>query len=107
MNNNKKNFLDNKPNQPSKFKTKNWVEINDKQNGVCNIGSQVKFKTSVLRSSLRDYNDVCIFVKGTTNTGAAAAVNNRNKNIIFKNCPPFNNWITETNNKEIDLAKDM
>ena len=63
MNNNKKNFLDNKPNQPSKFKTKNWVEVNDKQNGVCNIGSQVKFKTSVLRSSLRDYNDMYNFLK--------------------------------------------
>ena len=74
---------------------------------MCNTGSKVKLKTSMLRSSLRDYNDVYIFVKGTTNTGAAAAVNNRNKNIIFKNCPPFNNWITETNNKEIDLAKDM
>ena len=23
------NFLDNTPNQPSKFRTKNWVEIND------------------------------------------------------------------------------
>ena len=22
-------FLDNKPNQPDKYKTKNWVEIND------------------------------------------------------------------------------
>ena len=23
------NLLDNKPNQPSKFRTKNWVEVND------------------------------------------------------------------------------
>ena len=74
---------------------------------MCNTGSKVKLETSVLRSSLRDYNDVYIFVKGTKNTGAAAAANNRSKNIIFKNCPSFIIWITEINNKEIDLAKDM
>ena len=26
-------LLENKPNQPSKFRTKNWVEINDDQRG--------------------------------------------------------------------------
>ena len=28
------NLLDNTPNQLSKFKTKNWIEINDQSRGV-------------------------------------------------------------------------
>ena len=51
------NFLDNTPNQPSKFRTKNWVEINDELRGTYNEDSQIRFKTSMLRSSLCDYND--------------------------------------------------
>ena len=75
-------LLDNTPNQPSKFRTKNWIEINDGSYGVFNTGSDVKFKTSMLTSSLCDYSDAYILVKGTItvkNTGAAAAPNNRNK----------------------------
>ena len=30
------NLLDNKPNQPSKFRTKNWVEINEELRGTYN-----------------------------------------------------------------------
>ena len=58
-------LLDNTPNQLSKFNTKNWVEINDESHGVCDIVSQIKFKTSMLRSRLYDYNDAYISVSGT------------------------------------------
>ena len=51
------NLLDNTPNQPTKFRTKNWVEINDDSRGTYNTNSQIKFKTSMLRSSLYDYSD--------------------------------------------------
>ena len=64
---------DNKPNQPSKFRTKNWVEINDESRGTYNVNSQIKFKTTMLKSSLCDYSDAYILVKGTiTITGAGA-----------------------------------
>ena len=49
-------------------------------------------------------------IKGTItvpNTGKAAAPNNRNKKVIFKNCALFTDCITETNNKEIDHTKDI
>ena len=36
-------------NKPSKFRTKNLVEINDKSRGTCNVNSQVKFKTTMLK----------------------------------------------------------
>ena len=32
---------------------------------------------------------------------------NKNKNVIFKNCAPFTNYISEINNKEIDHPKDI
>ena len=64
-------MFDNKaPNQPSKFRTKNWVEINDDQGGLY-TSNNIKFKTTMLRSNLCDYADAYILVKGTiTITGA-------------------------------------
>ena len=41
------NLLDNTPNQPTKFGTKNWVEINDDSWGTYNTNSQIKFKTPI------------------------------------------------------------
>ena len=49
------NLLDNTSNQPSKFKTKNWVEINDESRGTYNEDNKIKLKTSMLRSSLCNY----------------------------------------------------
>ena len=37
------NLLENTPNQPSKFRRKNWVEINDDVLGTHNTNSQIKF----------------------------------------------------------------
>ena len=105
------NLIDNTSNQPSKFRTRNWVEINDESRGAYNVNSQIKFKTTMLKSSLCDYSDVYILVKGTitaNNTAAAgAAANNTNKKVIFKDCAPFTNCISEINNTQIDNAKDI
>ena len=75
------NLLDNASNQPSNFRTKNWVKINDESRGGYNVNSQIRFKTTMLKSSLCDNSDVYILVKGkitVNNTGTAAAPNNRN-----------------------------
>ena len=105
------NLIDDASNQPSKFRTKNWVEINDESRGAYNVNSQIKFKTTMLKSSLCDYSDAYILVKGTitvNNTAAqGAAANNTNKKVIFKNCAPFTNCISEINNTQIDNAKDI
>ena len=102
---------DNTLNQASKFKTRNWIEINDESRGAHNVNSQIKFKTTMLKSSLCDYSDAYILVKGTIsvhNTAAqGAAANNTNKKVIFKNCAPFTNCISEINNTQIDNAKDI
>ena len=107
------NLIDvNTLNQPSKFRTRNWVEINDESRGAYNVNSQIKFKTTMLKSSLCDYSNAYILVKGTVsvnNTAAqgAAANNNNNKKVIFKNCAPFTNCMSEINNTQIDNAKDI
>ena len=87
------------------------VEINDESRGVYNVNSQIKFKTTMLKSRLCDYSDAYILVKGTisvNNTaGAGVGANNTNKKVIFKNCAPFTNCISEINNTQIDNAKDI
>ena len=57
------NLIDDASDQPSKFKANNWVEINDKPRGTYSVNSQIKFKTTMLKSSLCDYSDAYILVK--------------------------------------------
>ena len=103
------NLLDNAFNKPSKFRTRNWVEINDDLRRGYSPNKQIRFKTAMLRSSLCDYSDAYILVKGniTVNNTAAdgAAANNTNKKVIFKNCAPFTNCISKINNTQIDNAE--
>ena len=103
------NLLDNKLDQPSKFRAKNWVEINDESKGTYSANRQIIIKTPMLRSSLCDYGDAYILVKGNisvNNTAAAgAATNNVTKKVIFKNCAPFNNCKSKIDNTKIDNAE--
>ena len=82
-------MLDNASNQPSKFRTKNWVEINDESRGTY-TGNNIKFKTTMLRSNLCDYAGAYILVKGNItiagagNNDAARQADERDKGVIFK-----------------------
>ena len=58
------NLLINIPNQASKFRTENLVEINDDPRGIYNTNSQIKFKASMLKSNLCGCSDAYILVKG-------------------------------------------
>ena len=106
------NFLDNASNQPSKFRTRNWVEINDESRETY-ISNDIKFKTTMLRSNLCDYADEYILVKGTiTITGAgdddaARQLDEQNKGVIFKYCAPFTKCISRISNRDIDNAQDI
>ena len=101
--------LDDTVSHPSKFRIRNWVEINYESRGAYKNNNNIKFKTSMMRSSLCDYSDAYILVKGTTivpNTAAQdAAVNKTNKKVIFKNCTPFTSCITEINDTQVDCNK--
>ena len=66
------NLLESTSDNLSKFRTRNWVEINDESRGNY-ANSDIRFKTTMLRSNLCDYADSYILVKGTiTITGAGA-----------------------------------
>ena len=106
------NLLDNASNQPTKFRPRNWVEINDESRGTY-TGNSIKFKNTMLRSNLCDYADGYILVNrrititGTWADGAGRRVDEKDKGVRFKNCAPFVKCINRINNTEIDNAKDI
>ena len=73
----------------------------------------MRFKTTVLKSSLCDYSDAYILVKRKitiTGAGADAATgqaDERGKGVAFKNCAPFTSCKTNISNVEIDYCKDI
>ena len=87
------NLLDTESNQLSKFRTRNWVEINDESY----TNNDIKFKTTMLRPNLCDYADAYILVKGTTTISGAGnddgtkQADVRGKGVTFKNCVPLIN----------------
>ena len=93
-------LLDNTSNQLFKFRTKNYVKLNDQSRRVYNTNSDFRYKTIILKTSLCDYGDACILVKGTitiSRAGADAAArqaDGRDKGVLFKNCAPFINCNT-------------
>ena len=66
------NLFNNAPNQPFKFRIKDWVEITDDSSGTCNEYNQIRFKKSMLRSSLCDYRYAYMPVKRTTTAANTA-----------------------------------
>ena len=106
------NLLNDKSNQPSKFRTRNWVEINDESRGTY-TSNDIKFKTTMLRSNLCDYADAYILVKGTItitgagNDDATKQAGESDKCVTFKNCAPFTRCISRVNNTDLDNAKDV
>ena len=74
-----------------------------------NVSNQIEFKTSIIRSNLYDYSDAYIHIKWTItapNTGTATNPDN-NKNVIFRNCTPFANCVSEINNAQVDPTHDI
>ena len=106
------NNLDSASNQPSKFRTRNWVEINDESRGRY-TSNDIKFKNKMLRSNLCDYADAYILVKGIIiitgagNDDATKQADQRDKGVTFKNCAPVTKCISRINNTDIDNAQDI
>ena len=106
------NLLNDESNKPSKFRTRNWVEINDESRGTY-TGNDIRFKTTMLRSNLCDYADAYILVKrtititGAGNDDARERADERDKGVTYKNCGPFTKCISRMNNTDIDNAQDI
>ena len=83
------NLLDSTSNELSMFRTKNWIKLNDQSRGEYNANRGITFKTAMLKSSLGDYSDAYILVKGTItitgegNNAVARQVDERNNGLIF------------------------
>ena len=75
-------MLNDELNKLSKFRTRNRVQTNDDIRGSYSPNKQIRFKTSMLRSSLCDYSDAYVLVKGniTVNNTAAAGADKNNTN---------------------------
>ena len=103
------NLLNDESNEPSKFRTKHWVEIDDDVRSAYSPNKQIIFKRSMLRSNLCDYSDAYILVKGNISanntTAAGTDANNANKKVIFKNCAPFTNCLSKISNEQIDNSE--
>ena len=86
------NLLYKIPNQLPKFTIKNLIEINDQSSGLYSTNSDIRLKTTMLKSSLCDYSDAYILVKrritiiGVGNDPAPRQADGRNKGVIFKSC---------------------
>ena len=106
------NLLESTSDNLSKFRTRNWVEINDESRGNY-ANSDIRFKTTVLISNLCDYTDSYILVKRTiTTTGAGddaapRQADERDKGVSFKNRAPFTECISRINKTDIDNANDI
>ena len=60
------NLLGKEVTQPSKCRTKIWVEIIGDAHRMQNTNSQIKLKITMLKSSVCDYNNAYILVKRAT-----------------------------------------
>ena len=96
------NLLNKTNDQPSKFRTRKCVEVNDyTNNGKDNPDSLIRFNTTMLKSSLCDYSDTYILVEGTIKIVRDGAdepvqrVHKRNNQLTFKNCSPFTNFFSQ------------
>ena len=73
--------------------------------------SQIKFMTTMRKLRLCINSDAYKLVKETVtdeNIAATGAdVNSKNKKVIFKNCAPFTDCVSEISNKQVENAKDI
>ena len=90
------NLLDNTQNKPSIIQRKSWFEINDDACRMYSTNSQIKLRTTLLKSNLCDYSDAYILVTKTILVANNAVVdddaNNENIKVIFKSCAPFTDY---------------
>ena len=126
------NFLDTTSDNKDlpKFVTKKWIEVYDQSQENYDVNKEIRIKTSMLRSDLCDFGDVCIVVKGnitvtkkTFTTDGIEARNNTQDNanatntaidnefdekkLIFKNDAPFINCVSKIDGVKTDNAEDL
>ena len=104
------NLLNDYNNENSKFATKKWYVIDSESKGNYSHENPLKFLTNSLESSLCDYSDAYILVMGNTAVKRRNAADTANiaigaiTQVVFKNCAPFKDCRTDTNDTFVDYA---
>ena len=82
--------------------------IHDDSCGTYTANNEIKFKTSMLISSVCGYSDAYILVSGNITVAAlASGGGNNDMQVAFKNCAPFTDYISKIKNAKINIAKDI
>ena len=103
------NLLDTTFDNVPRLITKKWIQVHDQSGSAKDRyrpSNQIRFRTSVLRSDLCNFNDAYIVVKGTI-TVTNPDNNVCDKKLAFKNNAPFNYCILKTDNTLIGNAEDL
>ena len=94
--------------------TRKWFKVNDLSNRQYSVNKNLRFKTPMSRSDLRDNSAANNVVKGTIDLLAAAAAAKENdraqKNVTFKSNAPLRIFISKNHNTDIaliDIAEDF
>ena len=86
----------------SGFAARKWNIVNDNSKANYDVANEITYNTEVLKSSLCDYNDAYILVRGDVAATVAPATQ-----VAFKNCAPFTKCITKIDGTTIDDAEDL
>ena len=101
------NLLNDSENESSKFATRKWYAINDRNNGQCGRGnendSMIKSEAKVIKPNLCDYSDAYILVTGDIKVADVAA----NTNVAFKSYAPFTRCVTHINEEHVETAENL
>ena len=87
----------------SKFIKRKWIEGNDLSGGQYPVHSNIRFKTSMLRSDFCDDSYTYVVVKMKSDVAGNDNGNRRNKKLAFKKML----HLGHTYEKFIDNAKDL
>ena len=98
------NLLNDSDNESSKFATRKWYIINDRNNGRGKGNdATIKFETKVIKSNLCDNSDAYILATGDIKATDVAA----NTNVAFKNGVPFIRCLTHINDEHVETAENL
>ena len=94
------NVLIGSNNDNSKCTTKKWYVIDSESKNNYSKDEPIKLLNRSIESSLCDYSDAYILVKGNITTRPK----NNATQVVFKNCAPFKGFRTEINDTFVDYA---
>ena len=101
------NLLDTTSDNVPRFNTKKWIEVREQSGESYNINSQIRFKTSMLRSDICNYSDAYIVIKRTIAVEGANDIDEHSRSLILKNTAPFISFVSKINGTLIDNAEDL